>query len=139
MGLRYYKRVGGNKGFGLNFSGTSISSSYRTKYGSIGSKGFSIRTGIPGLTFRSGYGRGKNKGVTALIILTVIATGFALYYSIVILYNIILFMSWSSTKIINLLKRKYHERKESKLLKVNKILEIEKSEENRRDNNSFMQ
>ena len=81
MGIRYQKRVGGTKGFGLNFSGSGISSSYRTKYGTVGSKGFSIRSGIPGLSFRSSYGRGKDKGVTALIILGLIVSGFILYYS----------------------------------------------------------
>lgn len=117
MGLRYQKRIGGNKGFGLNLSGSGISSSYRTKYGTVGSKGFSIRGGIPGLSFRSGYGRGKDKGVTALIILSIIVTGFALYYSIVILYNFAMFLIWSSTETRKLILREYYLWQEKKELR----------------------
>jgi len=68
MGLRYHRRIGGRQGFGLNLSGSGVSGSVRTKYGSFGSRGFSLRTGIPGLSFRSGWG-GKNMGVFALIFL----------------------------------------------------------------------
>lgn len=111
MGLQYYKRVGGNKGLGLNFSNSGVSSSCRTKYGSISSKGFSIRSGIPGLTFRS-YGRKNDKGVTALIILGTIIAGFAIYYSIVILYNLILFLFWGLTEVVKLIMRIYYGWKE---------------------------
>lgn len=114
MGLRYQKRIGGNNGFGLNLSGSGISSSYRTKYGAVGSKGFSIRSGIPGLSFRSGYGRGKDKGMTAIIILGVILAGFALYYSAVILYNFGLFLWWALVETRKLILRKYYIWKEYK-------------------------
>lgn len=126
MGFRYQKRIGGNKGLGLNLSGSGISSSYRTKYGTIGSKGFSIKTGIPGLSFRSGYGRGKDKGVTAFIIFGIIVAGFTLYYSAVILYNFALFLRWSLIETRKLILRKYyiwHEQKE--LRKLEKITLIE--------------
>lgn len=116
MGLRYQKRIGGNKGFGLNLSGSGVSSSYRTKYGTVGSKGFSIRSGIPGLSFRSGYVRGKDKGVTALIILGIIVAGFALYYSIVILYNFTLFLIWATTETRKLILREYYLWQEKKEL-----------------------
>jgi hypothetical protein len=126
MGLRYQKRVGGYRGFGLNFSGSGISSSYRTKYGTIGSKGFSIRSGIPGLSFRSGYGRGKDKGATALIILGIILAGFALYYSAVILYNFALFIWWFLTETRKLILRKYYIWQEKKeLQKAESLTEIE--------------
>lgn len=127
MGIRYQKRVGGTKGFGLNFSGSGISSSYRTKYGTVGSKGFSIRSGIPGLSFRSNYGRGKDKGVTALIILGLIVSGFILYYSAVFLYNFALFMLWSFSEIRKLVLRKYYiwkEKKEMQKIEYNTEKEI---------------
>ncbi len=114
MGIRYQKRVGGTKDFGLNFSGSGVSSSYRTKYGTFGSKGFSIKSGIPGLSFRSSYGRGKDKGVTALIILGLIVSSFVLYYSAVILYNFTLFIFWSFSEIRKLILRKYFIWKEKK-------------------------
>lgn len=126
MGLRYQKRIGGNKGFGLNLSGSGISSSYRTKYGTVGSKGFSIRSGIPGLSFRGSYGRGKDKGVTALIILGIIVAGFTLYYSAIILYNFGLFLWWFLTETRKLILRKYYIWQEKKeLQKIENLTEIE--------------
>lgn len=117
MGLRYQKRIGGNNGLGLNVSGTGISSSYRTKYGTVGPKGFSIRSGIPGLSFRSGYGRGKDKGVTALIILGIIVVGFTIYYSIIVLYNFALFLLWAIAETRKLILREYYLWQDKKELK----------------------
>jgi fatty acid desaturase len=45
--------------------------SYRSRHGSIGTKGFSLRTGIPGLSFRQGWG--KNAGAAALILIAIMA------------------------------------------------------------------
>ncbi len=87
MGFRFFRRVGGNKGWGLNMSGSGVSSSYRSKYGSFGSKGFSIRTGIAGLSFRSSWGSKKSKGSGALIYFVVIVLIFLGYLSILIVYN----------------------------------------------------
>lgn len=112
MGFNYYKRIGGNKGLGLNLSSSGISSSYRTKYGSVSSRGFSIKTGIPGLSFRSGFGHGKNKGTTALIIIMFIAGAFAIYYSLVILYNFLLFVWWIIVEFRKLVLRSYYKWKE---------------------------
>lgn len=100
MALRYQRRIGGSKGFGLNVSNSGISPSYRTKYSTIGSGGFSIRTGIPGLSLRSSYGRGKGKGDTAFIFAVLVALGFVLYYSVVIAYNLVRFTIWILTFVI---------------------------------------
>jgi hypothetical protein len=59
MGFRYNKRIRLGKGLGLNLSKSGISTSYRTKRGSISSKGISVRTGIPGLSYRKRF---KNSG-----------------------------------------------------------------------------
>ena len=67
MGFRYQKRVNLGGGAGLNVSKSGVSGSVRTKHGSIGKSGFSIRTGIPGLTFRSGWG--KHGGIVLLVLL----------------------------------------------------------------------
>lgn len=117
MGVRYSKRIGGNQGFGLNLSGSGISSSYRTKYGTIGSKGFSIRSGIPGLSFRSGYGRGKNKGMTAIILLGLIVFAFVLYYSAIVIYNLALFLWWALVETRKLILRIFYKWKENKEIK----------------------
>ena len=55
MGFRFRKRINLFKGFGLNLSKSGISASFRNKFGSIGKRGFSLRTGIPGLTFFSSF------------------------------------------------------------------------------------
>lgn len=123
MAFRYSKRIGGNKGWGLNVSGSGISSSYRSKYGSIGAKGFSFRTGIPGLTFRSSWGRGKNKGIIALIFLIIIATVFVVYVTAVIFYNTARLLYWSYIEAYHLTLRLNYKWKERHQLKQNILLE----------------
>ena len=65
MGFKYQKRVNLGKGVGLNVSKSGVTPSIRTQYGSISPKGFSIRTGIPGLSYR---GKGKNAAGIMLIV-----------------------------------------------------------------------
>lgn len=75
MGFRYQKRINLGKGFGLNISKSGVSPSFRTKRGSLSSKGYSIRSGIPGLTYRKTFSRVKNSGclvVGGLLISTAI-------------------------------------------------------------------
>ncbi len=75
MGFRYRKRINLGKGFGLNISKSGVSPSFRTKRGSLSSKGYSIRSGIPGLTYRKTFSRVKNSGclvVGGLLISTAI-------------------------------------------------------------------
>ena len=130
MGFRYYKRVSNSKGWGLNISGSGLSSSYRSKYGSIGSKGFSIRSGIPGLTFRSGWGSGKNKGTVAMIILAIMGTLFIVYSSIIVLYNLIRLLIWGGTEVYHFGMRLYYRWKEKQALK----LEMQNTETNKNIN-----
>ena len=72
MVFRYQKRIKLGKGFGLNISKSGVSSSYRTKKGTIGSKGFSIRTGIPGLTFRKTFSKSSKSGCLGFVLILVI-------------------------------------------------------------------
>lgn len=67
MGFRFQKRIKLGKGFGLNISKSSIMPSYRTKSGSVSSKGYSLKTGIPGLTFRKNFNRKKNSGCVLVL------------------------------------------------------------------------
>ena len=71
MGLRIQKRINLGKGLGLNISKSGISSSFRNKLGSISSKGYSIKSGIPGLTYRGLFNRSSNKS-GCLVILVII-------------------------------------------------------------------
>jgi hypothetical protein len=69
MGIRFQKRLNLGKGFGFNFSKSGISPSIRTKGGSISSKGYSVRSGIPGLYYRSSFG--KNGCLVTLLLLII--------------------------------------------------------------------
>ncbi|GAA5037809.1 hypothetical protein GCM10011506_36010 [Marivirga lumbricoides] len=80
MSLRYQKRINLGKGAGLNISKKGTSFSKRTKYGSIGSRGFSLKTGIPGLSIRKNWG----KGGVGLAVLFAIG---AVSITILIVYN----------------------------------------------------
>lgn len=71
MGFRFQRRINLGGGWGVNASGSGASASYRTRHGSIGTKGFSLRTGIPGLSYRQGWG--KNAGAAALIVVALLA------------------------------------------------------------------
>ena len=97
MGFRYQKRINLGKGAGLNLSKSGVSASYRTKYGSIGPKGFSIRTGIPGLTYRGG----NNKNAAGIMLaITVITVG------ALIAWNVFLFIGWLVREIYHFVLRK---------------------------------
>ncbi|WP_062053977.1 DUF4236 domain-containing protein [Aquimarina longa] len=69
MAFKYHKRIKLGKGFGLNISKSGISPSYRSKIGSISSKGYSIRTGIKGLSYRKTFK--KSKGCMSLFIMLI--------------------------------------------------------------------
>ena len=83
MPFHYQKRIRLGKGAGLNLSKRGVSASYRSKHGSIGTRGFSLRTGIPGLTFRSSWAKSK-EGLAILLALGLF------YLGVLILYNLIL-------------------------------------------------
>ncbi|MFM8950741.1 MAG: DUF4236 domain-containing protein [Bacteroidota bacterium] len=95
MGFRFQKRINLGDGVGINVSKSGLSTSVRTKYGSFGSRGFSLRTGIPGLSWRSGFG-GKNGGAVLLLILLVLG-------AFIIAYNLLRFavflIGWIWTSI----------------------------------------
>lgn len=67
MGFRFQRRIQLSRGWGINVGTTSGSISHRGRYGSFGSNGFSLRTGIPGLSYRKAWG--KNAGGAALVFL----------------------------------------------------------------------
>jgi hypothetical protein len=81
MPLRYQKRINLGKGIGLNVSKSGVSTSYRNRQGTISTKGFSLRTGIPGLSFRQTWS--KKSGPVGLILVMVI------YGLIVIGWNVL--------------------------------------------------
>jgi len=66
MGFRFQKRINLGKGLGLNISKSGISPSLRTKSGTVSSKSFSVKTGIPGVSYRKSY---KSSGCLLSILL----------------------------------------------------------------------
>jgi hypothetical protein len=107
MGFRYQKRVNISDGLGINVSRSGLSPSYRTRYGSIGPKGFSLRTGIPGLTFKRSFSRmgGKNTFPVTLAILLLAGLLFA---AAIVIYNVVLFLSWVIRELYHAVLRRYY-------------------------------
>src|SRR5687768_7967129 len=100
MGIRYTKRLGRSQGWGLNISGSGISSSYRSKLGAIGSNGFSIKSGIPGLSYRGTWGARKARGNGTLLFLLAMLAYYVMYGAILLLYNFFRFFGWMAMKIV---------------------------------------
>ena len=69
MGFRFQKRIKLGKSFGVNVSKSGITPSYRTKKGSLSSKGYSIKTGIPGMTYRKTFSKSSKSGCSVLIVM----------------------------------------------------------------------
>src|SRR5262245_29625734 len=69
MGFRFQRRLNLTRGMGLNISKSGVSASFRTPFGTVGFQGFSVRTGIPWLSYRHRYGSGA---CAALILLVVV-------------------------------------------------------------------
>jgi hypothetical protein len=105
VNIRYQKRINLGKGAGLNLSKSGASYSQRTKWGSIGSRGFSIRTGIPGLSLRQNWGKGGGVGLAVML-----AIG-AFVISGLILYNAVRFIVYLINRLI--IKIRNHGKKDS--------------------------
>lgn len=80
MSFRFQKRINLGKGLGLNISKTGISPSLRTKGVTISTKGFSIRTGVPGVTYRKGFKSSKSSGCMLAFIVSIICFSILITY-----------------------------------------------------------
>jgi len=74
MAFRFNKRIKLGKGIGVNISKSGITPSYKNKRGSLSSKGYSVRTGIPGLTYRKTFSKAKNSGClfTLVVLISIV-------------------------------------------------------------------
>lgn len=63
MSFRIQKRINLGKGIGLNVSKSGITPSIRTKSGSLSTKGYSVKTGISGISYRKTFQIQKIVGV----------------------------------------------------------------------------
>lgn len=61
MGFRFYKRINFGDGFGINLGKRGASWSVRTKGGSFGSKGYSVRTPIKGLSYQKRFRKSSSR------------------------------------------------------------------------------
>ncbi|MGL2965876.1 DUF4236 domain-containing protein [Flavobacterium sp. XGLA_31] len=75
MGFRFQKRINLGKGIGLNLSKSGVSPSFRTKLGSFSAKGFSLKTGLPGVSYR----KSSNSKGCLILVLLYITLGFSLH------------------------------------------------------------
>lgn len=103
MGLRYQKRIPLGKGLGVNLSGSGASVSMRTRYGSFGPRGFTLRTGIPGLTYRSGGTRGKGGGGFAVLLMLLAALTVGVVAMIA--WNVLRFLFWAVVELVKAIVR----------------------------------
>lgn len=55
MSFRIGRRVRIGKGLGVNIGKRGVSVSTRTPFGSVGTSGYSVRTGIKGVSYRKRY------------------------------------------------------------------------------------
>lgn len=69
MGFRFQKRINLGKGLGINLSKSGINPTFRTKKGTISSSGYSVRTGIPGLSYRKAFSKSKKSGCMLIFLL----------------------------------------------------------------------
>ncbi|MBV7268032.1 DUF4236 domain-containing protein [Winogradskyella luteola] len=74
MGFRFQKRIKLGKRFGINISKSGITPSYRTKKGSLSSKGYSINTGIPGLNYRKTFSKSSKSGCSIFVLIAMSST-----------------------------------------------------------------
>ncbi|MFM2157480.1 MAG: hypothetical protein RL516_2229 [Bacteroidota bacterium] len=110
MGFRFQKRVSLGSGLGLNISKSGVSPSYRTRYGSISSKGFSFRTGVAGLTYRSGFGGRKRKGNSGDALLLLFVAFWLVIISLLIILKLIELFFWLLTELIKFIQRVQYRR-----------------------------
>ena len=74
MSFRFQKRIKLTKNIGLNVSKSGITPSIKTKRGSVSTKGYSVRTGISGVSYRKTFNKGKNSGCLLFFVLSILIT-----------------------------------------------------------------
>ncbi len=108
MGIRLQRRINLGGGAGINVSKSGFSPSVRTQFGTIGAKGFTIRTGIPGLYYRDVFKKSK-KGDNGIFLLVMLALGIFVLMAIVV-WNVLLMLWWIITELFHFVQRMWHKR-----------------------------
>lgn len=86
MPFRYQRRINFGGGWGFNLSLRGISTSYRSRYGSVGPRGFSFKTGIPGLTFHQSW---KGFGILEFVV-----------FSCLLVFNLFISILWFLVELV---------------------------------------
>lgn len=118
MGLRFYKRVKINDNIGLNLSKTGVSASLKSRFGSIGPKGFTLKTGIPGLSLKSSFKNANGKGLANLIIFILIVGLLVLVLTII--WNLLLALYWMVVEIFHAVERANYKARVKKIIDRNR-------------------
>jgi hypothetical protein len=107
MAFKYFRRINVGNGLGLNVSKSGVSTSVRTRFGSFGSKGYSVRSGITGLSYRKYFGSSrKGKNDAAAFLLIVLAIGL-FYLTALVLWNLLLFIAWLFARLYFVFSQQY--------------------------------
>lgn len=108
MAFRYFRRINLGNNLGLNVSKSGVSTSVRTRFGSFGSKGYSIRSGITGLSYRKYFGSSrKGKNDAAAFLLIILAIGL-FYLAAIVLWNLLLFVAWLFARLYFVFSQQYN-------------------------------
>ena len=107
MGLRFQRRANLTKVLGLNISGSGVSPSIRTRYGALSAKGFSLRSGIPGLSFRGGFGSGRGKNGGGMALLVVILVSVTIGGFLLIAWNVLRFAFCLIVELVKVVARTF--------------------------------
>jgi hypothetical protein len=118
MGLQFYKRLKINDNIGVNLSKTGVSASLRSRFGSIGPKGFSVKTGIPGLSLRSSFKNANGKGLANFIIFILILGLIVLILTII--WNLLLVLYWIVVEILHAVERANYKARVKKIIDRNR-------------------
>lgn len=116
MGFIFQRRLNLGQGVGFNVSKSGISPSVRTKYGSMGSKGFSLRTGIPGFYYRKRWGV-KSNGFLDFIVFGILFLFFFLTWEIISTLFLLIFnfIKWIILTLYDIIIYSLHSKKETNI------------------------
>ena len=87
-------------GLGLNLSKSGASPSFMTRFGTIGAKGFSIRSGIPGLYYRKSWGKKGSGAIIGLFLMLAIGSISIIISLFYFLFVILIKLSWLCFSIL---------------------------------------
>lgn len=108
MSFRFQRRINLGSGAGINLGKTGASGSVRGRHGSIGTSGFSLRSGIPGLSYRQSWGKGGG-GLAVMLVMVMAGLAVAVIMLALQLVLIVVPLAWQGVRWCALTARDYIE------------------------------